>query len=76
MTYNYVLNPFIRKRLNIVEKNSIIILDEAHNVCSSLENLFTYTINLDNLKQLQPLLQAIMDFINDNKKFVIKKGES
>ena len=39
MTYNYILNPYIRKGLNIVEKNSIIILDEAHNICDNFLKL-------------------------------------
>ena len=30
MSYHYVLNPFIRNKLNIIEENAIIILDEAH----------------------------------------------
>ena len=41
MSYNYILNPHIRNKLNLIEKNSIIILDEAHNICNVFENLFT-----------------------------------
>ena len=65
-TYNYMLNPSIRKRLNIVEENSIVILDEAHNICSILENLFTQNISIDNLEKVQDLLQIFLDFINEN----------
>ena len=65
MTYNYILNPFIRKGLNIVEKNSIIILDEAHNICDIFENINSRKISLNDLEQIQKLLQIIIDFINE-----------
>ena len=32
MSYHYVLNHFVRNKLNIIEENFIIILDEAHNM--------------------------------------------
>ena len=65
MTYNYILNPFIRKRLKIIKSNSIVLLDEAHNICNILENLFTWTISIDKLEKIQELFQIIMDFINE-----------
>ena len=41
MSYNYILNPIIRKRLKkVIHENSIIILDEAHNICNVFENLY------------------------------------
>jgi regulator of telomere elongation helicase 1 len=32
MPYNYILDPLIRKTLTLGVKNTVIILDEAHNV--------------------------------------------
>ena len=57
-----MLNPIIRNKLKIVEKNSIVILDEAHNICSILENLDTKIININNLENIQDLLQIFLDF--------------
>ena len=34
--YNYILDPNIRKAMNISLKNAVVILDEAHNVESTL----------------------------------------
>ena len=39
MTYNYILNPAIVYKLNIMQQKSIVIFDEAHNICNILENL-------------------------------------
>jgi len=64
MTYNYILDPKIRKKLNIFENNSIVILDEAHNICNILENIFSKKININELEKIQKLLQMILDFIN------------
>jgi regulator of telomere elongation helicase 1 len=68
MTYNYILGPKIRKRINIFEKNSIVILDEAHNICNILENLFSKKLNIKELEKIQQLLQIILDFINENRR--------
>ena len=64
MTYNYILDPKIRKKLNIFENNSIVILDEAHNICNILENIFSKKININDIEKIQKLLQIILDFIN------------
>ena len=74
MTYNYLLNPYIRKGLNIIENNSIIILDEAHNICDKLENSDSKTINNKDLEKVQQLLQVILNFIN-NKDNIYKEDE-
>ena len=37
MTYNYILDQKIIEKLDILEKNSIVILDEAHNISDNLE---------------------------------------
>ena len=75
MSYNYILNPFIRNRLNIIEENSIIILDEAHNICNHLENIYSRKINTNDLKELLNLLQVLLDFINKYNKEVYLEDE-
>ena len=65
ISYNYILNKFIRKKLNkIIKNNSIIILDEAHNICNIFEGLFTKNINLEDLEQAETLFQLILDNYN------------
>ena len=46
MTYNYILNPYVRDELDIFEENSIVILDEAHNICNNLEDFNSRIINI------------------------------
>ena len=75
MTYNYILDPKIRKRINIFEKNSIVILDEAHNICNILENLFSKKLKIKELEKILKLLQIILDFINENGQPYYKKDE-
>ena len=75
MTYNYLLDPRIRKRINIFENNSIVILDEAHNICNILENIFSKKLNVDEIKKIQKLLQISLDFINMEGKQYYKEGE-
>ena len=75
MTYNYILNPQIRNQLNILEKNSIVILDEAHNICNNLEDAYSRKIKLDDLEKIQMLLQILLDFINKKGKNVYREEE-
>ena len=74
MTYNYILNPKIRKKIKIFEENSIVILDEAHNICNILENLYSRKISINELEKMQTLLQIILDFNNMNKYKISSKN--
>ena len=69
MSYNYILNPHIRNKLNLIEKNSIIILDEAHNICNVFENLFTNKLDKKNFKEIKESLLIILNIINDEDMF-------
>ena len=68
MTYNYILNPYIRKKLNIIEQNSIIILDEAHNIRNNFENLYSKKIGINELENIQILLSVLTLSIEKRKK--------
>ena len=61
--------------MNIVEKNSIIILDEAHNICDNFENYDSNKINTNDLEKIQTLLQILLDFINQNETDTFEEGE-
>ena len=68
MSYHYILNPFIRSKLNIIKPNAIVILDEAHNICNILENLFSRKLNEKYINNLGPSLQIYLDNLDDDKK--------
>ena len=68
MTYNYMLNPYIRKKLNVVAQNSIIILDEAHNICNNFENLYSKKISINDLENIQMLLSVLTLSVNERKR--------
>ena len=44
MPYNYLIDEQIRGNLKIDYKNSIIILDEAHNVAPCLEEVTSFEV--------------------------------
>jgi len=75
MSYNYILDPNIRKKINIFENNSIVILDEAHNICNILENIFSKKINTNELEKMQKLLQIVLDFINESRQPYYKEDD-
>ena len=61
MSYHYILNPFIRNKLDIIENNAIIILDEAHNICNIFESLFSNILDENTFEELGQSLQLILD---------------
>ena len=61
MSYHYILNPFIRNKLDIIENNAIIILDEAHNICNIFESLFSNKLDENTFEELGQSLQLILD---------------
>ena len=62
MPYNYVLSPKIRKSVGIDLKNTIIIIDKAHNLSSTAESIMEFEINERDLemmiKELNQLIQT------------------
>ena len=62
-----MLNPYIRKKLDIVEQNSIIILDEAHNICNICEDEKSYEISQTDYESILIDLRNISKKINNLK---------
>lgn len=51
MPYNYLLDPKTNKKMREQFKNSIIIIDEAHNVTNTIENITSFNISMNYLKK-------------------------
>ena len=45
MPYNYLIDEKIRENFNIDWGNSVIIIDEAHNIAGSCEDVASKTIS-------------------------------
>ncbi len=56
--YNYILDPDIRKAMDIDAENAIIVLDEAHNVEDTLRNLGSATFGEFELIEMMALLNS------------------
>ena len=59
MPYNYLLDPKYRKGLKLDYANSVIILDEAHNIASCCEDVTSFNIRESDLLKVQLELQAL-----------------
>ena len=49
MPYNYLIDPKIRENFKIDYTNTIIILDEAHNIEKVAEDVASFEMSLTNL---------------------------
>jgi len=47
MPYNYLIDANLRKNFNLELKNSILIIDEAHNIRESAEEVSTFELTQD-----------------------------
>lgn len=45
MPYNYLIDEEVRERTNISFRNSIVIIDEAHNIAGCSEESSSFDIN-------------------------------
>lgn len=46
--YNYILDPELRKTLQVELKNAIIIFDEAHNIDTQCEEMMSFEMTIEN----------------------------
>jgi len=61
--YAYLINPFIRSRMNITLGGKIIIFDEAHNIEKQIEEANSYEISLKTLQKCQVYFENLNEFI-------------
>ncbi|CAI9115235.1 OLC1v1016082C1 [Oldenlandia corymbosa var. corymbosa] len=57
--YNYIINPLIRRAMEIDIKGAIIILDEAHNIEDVARDAGSFDVEEDGLLQLQTELSQL-----------------
>lgn len=50
MPYNYLINPSIRRTLEFDFSNTVVIIDEAHNIINAAEEAFSIEMSLFSLK--------------------------
>ncbi|KCV71225.1 hypothetical protein H696_02176 [Fonticula alba] len=55
--YNYIIDPSIRESMGISLENSIVIIDEAHNVEDSSRDAGSFHITLDALDSIRIMIQ-------------------
>lgn len=72
--YNYILDPGIRKAMDIDIQDSIIVLDEAHNVEDTLRNIGSATFKeFDFIETVQMLIHLIE--LNSKESFATHSNE-
>ena len=57
--YNYLIEPLIRKSLDINLKNQIVILDEAHNIEDSARDAASWKVTQENVREAIQDLEAV-----------------
>jgi Rad3-related DNA helicase len=65
MPYNYLIDPKIRDNYKIDFSNSIIILDEAHNIEKVSEEVASFDLNLSLLQLILNELGSLANFIEN-----------
>ena len=57
--YNYLIEPLIRKSLDINLKNQIVILDEAHNIEDSARDAASWKVTQESVREAIQDLEAV-----------------
>ena len=66
MPYNYLIDPKIRENFRINYENSIIIMDEAHNVERVAEDVASFEINIGQLHSVIAELTGLLNSMENN----------
>ena len=72
MPYNYLIDSKIRENLDINYANSVIIIDEAHNIAQCCEDISSFEVKSGNLDKVLIEIQSLKDHIahdNESKEF-------
>ncbi len=73
MPYNYLMDPEIRNKYNIQIEDSIILIDEAHNIAKSAEEVFSYKITVDDVHKASQTLVRLHKKVVKNKTNKLKE---
>ena len=66
--YNYLVEPMIRKSMDIHLKNNIVILDEAHNIEDSARSAASYDMSQATIKEAMTDLENMMKFSQETNR--------
>lgn len=71
--YNYIFDPFVHlmRYSDNNNYNSILLIDEAHNLINRSRDMYSVTINLIKLKRLGTIFKDKIKYINTNITFII-----
>lgn len=69
LPYNYIFDSKIRQRLNMSFKDSILLIDEGHNIPEICTENFTKSLSQKNLKDVQAELRGFLNDYN-NKVYI------
>ena len=72
LPYNYIFDPSIKKRLKLKLKNSILIVDEAHNVESVCEDAVSCEFSVKTIDEVLNDLKAVRLLIQNNNHVLTK----
>ena len=75
LPYNYIFDPVVRKRLKLNFANSILIIDEAHNIQEVCENGVSCGISSKELEEIIENLKELHLFILTNRHKILKDSE-
>ena len=67
LPYNYIFDPSIKKRMNIQMKNSILIVDEAHNIQDVCNDSVSKDIDTNMMEDILSDLKSLKIFLEENQ---------
>ena len=66
LPYNYIFDPSIKKRMNIQMKNSILIIDEAHNIQEVCNDAVSKDFDTNMMEEVLSDLKSLKIFLEEN----------
>ena len=73
MPYNYIFLKEIRDSMDIKLKNTILVIDEAHNVINNCEEAMSLEVNIKDFEEMKNDLKEVYKEITKNRKFINKQ---
>ena len=68
--YNYIFIKEIRESMDIELKNTILVIDEAHNVINNCEEARSLEINIKDLEEMVTDLKEVIKEVSKNKNYI------